>query len=491
MSVSKKQVNIVWLKRDLRITDHIPFAKVETDSIPYLIVHCFEPSLIGNGDTSERHLQFCYYSLLNIQDKMKEFNKVIHLHYCEALQMFESINNQFLINTVFSYQESGIRLTYERDLSVKSYFNTHEIAWKQFVRNGVARGLKNRINWDKFWKNHIDSQITINTYSKSVEVDYINNHSLPTHFIEILSSYNNLHQKPNEDNAWLILNSFLSKRGKNYYKHISKPSLSRDSCSRLSPYIAWGNISIKQIYQETKQHPSYKKHKRAFTGFLTRLKWNSHFRQKFEMECRYETECINKGYELMPQDNNPSFVDAWKEGETGYPLLDACMKCLKKTGWINFRMRAMLVSFLTHNLSCDWRLGAQHLARLFLDYEPGIHYPQIQMQAGTTGINTIRMYNPTKQAKDNDAKGVFIKEWIPILRNVPDQFIHTPWEMTMMDQIFCGVTIGVDYPFPIIDLKESAKVARDKIWGFRKSHLVQSEQVRIIKKHVRDQNRKV
>jgi deoxyribodipyrimidine photo-lyase len=301
-----------------------------------------------------------------------------------------------------------------------------------------------------------------------------------------LKKQNNNRQPGGETYALKYLKSFLKSRFKNYIFDISKPEKSRTSCSRLSPYISWGNLSIRMVYQYLNTTTSNKisKETKSINAMISRLHWHCHFIQKFEVDCSYETEFINKGFIKLKRIKNKKFITAWENGLTGFPLIDASIRAVKKTGWINFRMRAMLVSFFVHNLNQDWRDGVYFLARQFLDYEPGIHYPQFQMQAGTTGVNLIRIYNPIKNSIEHDPNGVFIKKWIPELNNIPIEFIHEPWKISEMESKFYNFSLGVDYPRPIVNLKKSSILAKEKIWKHLKDPKVISEKKKIIQKHV-------
>ncbi|MCG9794121.1 cryptochrome/deoxyribodipyrimidine photo-lyase family protein [Flavobacterium algicola] len=488
--LSKEKVNIVWFKRDLRFVDHEPLYEAQMAGLPTLLLYFFEPSLMDYPDSDLRHWRFIYESVLEMETKLQRYETHLYYFHNETSVVYKELIQNYDIQTIYSHQEIGNKLSFDRDISMQKLFTDNKILWREYQTNGVIRKLKNRNNWQHRWSTKMTDPVINNELDKIVFTNLTENlylslkgKILPTE----VTSRNENFQQGGEYWAWRYLDSFIKTRAVNYSKHISKPSLSRKGCSRLSPYLAYGNISMRMVYQYTMQNYETALNKRAISNFVSRLFWHCHFIQKFEDESSMEFENINKAYDAISKPKNEHYIKAWQDGQTGVPIVDACMRCVAATGYINFRMRAMVVSFFVFNLWQDWR-ELHFLARQFLDYEPGIHYPQLQMQAGVTGINTIRIYNPVKNSEDHDPDGIFIRQWLPELQNVPLNFIHEPWKLSSMEQELYDFKLGEHYPFPIVDIESTRKEASNVVWSLRESVLAKKEGNRTLNKHVNNKD---
>jgi deoxyribodipyrimidine photo-lyase len=489
----REHINVVWLKRDLRLQDNEAISNALQSKKRTLIIYVFEHILLNDSHYSERHFNFIKESIRDINQQLLDYNTKVLSVTSDITSALNQLQEIYKIDTIYSHAETGLLITYNRDKEFTRYCRNNFIQWVENKNNGVERGLVNREDWFENWEDYMHQDLNIFQPKSEQLLNHYEIETLENLFVvtNLETSSETRFQKGGSTIGWKYANSFFESRHIDYMFNISKPEASRSSCSRISPYIAWGNLSIRQVFKKGKAVKAQTKDKRHISAFLSRLRWQAHFIQKFEMEHTMEEASVNKGYHKLKKTVSEDYQNAWFSGETGFPLVDASMRCLIETGYVNFRMRAMLASFFTHILWQPWQAATTHLSKQFLDFEPGIHFPQLQMQAGETGINNLRIYNPTTNSLKHDPDAIFIRKWVPELADLETPFVHEPYLMTDMEQAFYNFKLGENYPFPIVNIKENRKRASDILWNMKDNAEVRRESSRILKRHTISQRNRM
>ena len=481
-------MQVVWFKRDLRVHDHGALSQAMAGSVPKVLLYILEPDLWAQPDMSGRQFAFLAESLLALGQALARRGQRLRLCQGSAAAVLGALHARRPMTALWSHQETWNAWTYARDRDVLAWAKGAGVPWHEPVHNGVVRRLEDRDTWLPTWYQHIRApRLPVPDFGAAAGDTAGALPDGPLPFEIPLAALENPQlclpdlpadpcpgRQPGGRGAALsLLKSFWTERGVAYTRHMSSPLSAFDACSRLSPHIAFGTISVREAFQAAENAPlSGRNWQSTKRSFQSRLRWHCHFMQRLEDAPAMEHQDLHRAYTGL-RGADAARLDAWAAGQTGYPLIDACMRALTATGWLNFRMRAMLMSFAAYHLLLDWRAPALHLARLFTDYEPGIHYSQVQMQSGTTGINAVRVYNPIKQSVDQDPDGVFIRRWIPELSGVPTALIHTPW---LSDQRGA-------YPEPIVDEKTARRHALNNLFTVRRGPGHGAEAAKVVKAH--------
>ncbi|MCF6445254.1 FAD-binding domain-containing protein [Nereida sp. MMG025] len=468
-------MEVIWFKRDLRVEDNAALATAGAGAVPLYII---EPEYWRLPDTSARQYAFLAEALNGLRDDLGQLGAPLIVRVGDAVDVLDALHATHGLTRLISHEETGNRWTFARDRAVAAWAKGKGIQWLELPNSGVVRRLDNRDGWAR----HRDAVMR----QPQIAPPNLRPHDLDLGGVPMLRDLGLTddcahRQRGGRAEALSLLGGFLTERGHSYRSAMSSPLAGEWACSRLSPHFAFGTLSIREAVQAGQARAAEVKGTRSswigsLRSFQSRLAWRDHFIQKLEDEPRIETRALHTAYEnLRPKMPDADRLHAWENGETGLPFVDACMRFLHATGWLNFRMRSMVMAVASYHLWLDWRHTGPHLARMFTDYEPGIHWSQVQMQSGTTGMNTIRIYNPVKQGQDQDPDGIFTRRWCPELADVPDRFLQEPWAWEGAARL--------RYPAPIVDVKAAAKAAREAVWAVRRGDAFWNEAQQVVKKH--------
>jgi deoxyribodipyrimidine photo-lyase len=478
-------VSIVWFKRDRRVRDHAPLAAAsEAGSVVPLYVA--EPDMWAHPDASARQWAFVAESLVELRRDLDSLGAALVVRLGPAVDVLEALRARTGATRLESHEETGLRWSWERDRAVAAWAAAQGVAWREHADSGVTRRLRSRDGWaarrEAFMRR---PQVPVPSL-RGVELA-----PGPVPGAAELGLAPDPcpgRQRGGAAAGAALLAGFVHRRGEGYRSEMSSPVTGETACSRLSPHLAWGTLAPREAHQAALARIEATRGDgsgwaRSMRSFLSRLAWRDHFTQKLEDFPDLDARCLHPGFEGMrPRlGDDPGAAGrlaAWEAGRTGLPFVDACMRYARATGWLNFRMRAMVQAVASYHLWLDWRDTGGPLGRLWTDYAPGIHYAQAQMQSGVTGMNTLRIYNPVKQGRDQDPTGAFTRAWVPELAPVPDAHLQAPWGWEG-----AGGLLGRAYPAPIVDVAEAARAARARITEYRRREGFREEAERVVARH--------
>jgi len=491
MTIEKKEICLWLLKKDFRVEDNPALCLALENHAEVHPLFILEPSALIAPETSNHHIQSWFCALDELNTILSDSNSKVPIVYGEYIQTLEILKKSHIITHIYAHEEIGSSRTYKRDLLLIQWCEENDVVFTELMQTGVFRRLKDRDkrstkwhDWMNGWSKDLTSKdLSRLSWLKGTQLQLLNDDQAKSRCTEFRASFKTSTriQKVGPISAQKCLDSFLYKRVKAYSSGLSSPNSAFSVCSRLSTHLAWGAVSPRTVINHTRWRMEEVLHtgeedvgtwRKSLNAFKARMSWRDHFIQRLESEPSMEFYSLNRAFDKFPFNKDHEMLQKWIEGETGFPLVDACIKCATKTGYLNFRMRCMITSLACHVMHLDWRDIMWPMARWWSDYEPGIHIAQLQMQAGTVGINTLRIYNPAKQILDHDPEAKFIKRWLPELKNIDVQDIY-------LHQYHPGSF----YIEPVVDYQMAIVMMRSEYYQISRTDEAREIKTSVLKKH--------
>ena len=438
----------VWHRDDLRVRDNAALDAAATDGHP-APVFVVDPTFYRSGMATDARLRFLHESLTALDDRYASLGSGLVLRHGDPATVLDDLP----VDRLYVNRSVTARYGWKRD---RALFDRDDVT--TFAADGLDRTDRGRDEYD--W------QAGAEAYFESEPVPAPE--TLPPNPLDDGPTVDDVERRydvsPTKrgvptggpDAAWERLRQFAADLER-YPGGIADPAAAEERTSHLSPYLQFGCLSVRQAKRYVDREGTDPRGTRLFAE---RCYWNRHYSQKLVDWPGWTDRAVNPVFRgLFRDSHDPDLVAAWKAGETGFPLVDASMRALRETGWLNFRMRAMCASFYTYVLQCWWKPGADHFYRHLIDGDAAINYTQWQSQSNLTGVHPVRIYDPRKQVREHDPDGEFIRRYVPELRDLPTDHLDRPERTPLAVQESSGVRIGEDYPRPVVDFEARREAA--------------------------------
>ncbi|MET3896243.1 deoxyribodipyrimidine photo-lyase [Devosia sp. UYZn731] len=456
---------LVWLRNDLRLSDNpaLSAAFKHGDNVTALYIHETDSGLRSPGGAARWWL---HHSLQNLSRRLAEHGVRLIVSKGEARQTIQAAVEDIGADAVFwnrRYAPAEIAI----DLVIKDALKSEGVTVESFAANVLAEPwtIKTKTGnpysvYAPFWNALKASDIATPlrtpvakpaVRAKPVDADYVQ---------PKWASKLGPHWHFGEAGAHKILADFLDDRLDDYPQGRDFPA--REATSKLSPHLRFGEISPRQVWHAAQalaqREPGTAD---AVNKFLSELAWRDFNYHQLYHRDDIATVPMQAKYADIPWRNAPADLQAWQRGKTGFPLIDAGMRELWATGFMQNRIRMLTASLLAKNLLIDWRLGEQWFWDCLCDADSANNPGNWQWVAGS-GLDAapyFRIFNPVVQGERFDADGRYVRQWIPELASLPDKWIQQPYAAPSEVLAAAGVALGDTYPRPIVDLKLSRERA--------------------------------